>query len=74
MGEHKIAEKYFGLKSSFGFKKKNNIRINVIYNDAHLDGKFGENKHSATVRLNLKLHDRKSTIVLAAPTRGDGTN
>ena len=46
MGEHKIAEKYFGLKYSFGFFK-NNIRINVIYNDARLDGKFSENKLSA---------------------------
>ena len=29
------------------YLSKNNIRINIIYNDAHLNGKFIENKHSA---------------------------
>ena len=46
--EYKIAETYFGLKYIFGIFKSN-IRIEVIYNDAHVDRNFikKNNKHSA---------------------------
>ena len=66
MGVHKNAEKYFGLKYSFGLFK-NNIRINVIYNDAHLDGKFSENKHSA--KFEFETARQRVNNFWAAPTR-----
>ena len=43
VGEHKIAENYFGLKYSFWIFKSN-FRVNVIYKDVHLNEKFIENK------------------------------
>ena len=46
VGEYKIAVNYFRLTNSFGICM-NKMRINVISNDAHFDGKFVENKRSA---------------------------
>ena len=45
VGEYKIPVNNFRLTNSFGiFKKK--IRMNVISNDAHFDGKLVDNKRS----------------------------
>ena len=45
IGEHKIAETlHWNIHFDFF---KNNIRTNVIYNDAHLEWKFIRNNHSA---------------------------
>ena len=50
--KYKIAVNYFRLTNSFRIFK-NNKRINIISNDAHFDGKFIENKHSAEFKFEI---------------------